>query len=377
MRISPEIGMNIVTEMKKIIHEDLTFMDTSGQIIACTDEKRIGDFHAASRKMLDEGLKELTVPDDDTYAGTRSGINLALEIEGQIVGVVGITGKESEVSRYGQVVKKMTEILLMENDLKEQRLRERKARNRFLQEWLMADELRMNPALTNEGLAQGVDMTVPRRIAVLEPATDSILSQEEVELAEHRIRSILREDARNLSGSNGGSFVVLMTERGDAQAVRLIGQIQQAVQRECGRRLLAGIDSQTVSGGQLKAGYFRAKKALNAALARGGDGIALYSSILMEIFINDVPESSKKEFVRRVFRDCSEEKIGEYIRILRVLYGCNGSITRAAEQLFLHKNTVQYKLNRISERTGYDPRKLGEAPYFYLAMTFYEDMHRD
>ena len=54
-------------------------MDKSCRIIACTDEKRIGDFHEASRKMLDEGLKELTVQDDDTYQGTRSGINLTLE----------------------------------------------------------------------------------------------------------------------------------------------------------------------------------------------------------------------------------------------------------------------------------------------------------
>ena len=78
MQISSSLGMSIVTEVKKIIHEDLTFMDKSCRIIACTDEKRIGDFHEASRKMLDEGLKELTVPDDDTYQGTRSGINLTL-----------------------------------------------------------------------------------------------------------------------------------------------------------------------------------------------------------------------------------------------------------------------------------------------------------
>lgn len=65
MQISSSLGMSIVTEVKKIIHEDLTFMDKSCRIIACTDERRIGDFHEASRKMLDEGLKELTVPDSN------------------------------------------------------------------------------------------------------------------------------------------------------------------------------------------------------------------------------------------------------------------------------------------------------------------------
>ena len=42
MQISSSLGTSIVTEVKKIIHEDLTFMDKSCRIIACTDEKRIG-----------------------------------------------------------------------------------------------------------------------------------------------------------------------------------------------------------------------------------------------------------------------------------------------------------------------------------------------
>lgn len=373
MQISHSVGMSIVTEVKKIIHEDLTFMDTSCHIIACTDEGRVGDFHEATRKMLDEGLHELTVPDDDTYQGTRSGINLTLEIEGQIVGVVGITGNEAEVSRYGQVVKKMTEILLLESYLKEEKLRERSARNRFLQEWLMTDEFRVGTALVNEGISQGVDIMIPRRIAVLEQGTDSIMTQEDVERTEHRIRRILQEDARNVSGTNGSSFIVLMSERSDEKAARLVGQIQQAVETECGHQLLAGIDSRTICGGQIKAGYFRARKALNGAAVQEGRRTAFYDSILLEIFINDISQATKEEFIQRVFRGCPEHVIKESVRILRVLYECDGSINRAAEQLYLHKNTLQYKLNRLKEKTGYDPRKLSAAPYFYLAIAFYEN----
>lgn len=374
MQISSSLGMSIVTEVKKIIHEDLTFMDKSCRIIACTDERRIGDFHEASRKMLDEGLKELTVPDDDTYQGTRSGINLTLELEGQVVGVVGITGNEEEVSRYGQVVKKMTEILLLESYLKEEKIRERSARNRFLQEWLMTDELRMNPALVDEGISQGIDVMAARRAAVLEHTGNSIMSQEDVERIEHRIHRILKEDMRNVSGSSGGNFIVLMSERSDEMAAKLIAQIQKDVLKECGYQLIAGVDSRTVSGGQLKAGYLRAIKAMNGAAVQGNGGIAFYDSILLEIFINDIGQATKEEFIQRVFKGCSEKRMKEAVRILRVLYECDGSINQAAEQLYLHKNTLQYKLNRLREKTGYDPRKLSSAPYYYLAIAFYESM---
>jgi DNA-binding PucR family transcriptional regulator len=32
------------------------------------------------------------------------------------------------------------------------------------------------------------------------------------------------------------------------------------------------------------------------------------------------------------------------------------NIARAADQLFVHPNTVRYRLARIAETTGYDPR---------------------
>lgn len=373
MKITQSTAMSIVTEMKKIIGEDLTFMDTSCHIIACTDPKRIGDYHGGSERMLREGLKEMSVPDDNTYAGTRSGINLTLELEGATVGVVGITGKEQEVIRYGQVVKRMTEILLMENALKEQKYNERQARNRFLQEWMTMEPEEITQAMVDEGQRMGIRMDIPRRLALLEREPGSTMNEEETARVDHRIRSILREDSRNLSGSAGGSYVVLLTQRPDSQVRELVERIQQAVEQECGRRLIAGIDSRSISAGQLKQACARARRALRAA--GSGSGLMFYDDILLEIVSNEVSEEAQREFLGRLFRDIPEEKLREEMHLLQALYACNGSITQTAEKLYLHKNTVQYQLNRIAERTGYDPRKLGQTSYFYLAMIFYQGLH--
>ena len=37
-------------------------------------------------------------------------------------------------------------------------------------------------------------------------------------------------------------------------------------------------------------------------------------------------------------------------------------------RLFIHKNTVQYKIKKIAEATGYDPRKLSDAVLLYLCV---------
>ena len=62
------------------------------------------------------------------------------------------------------------------------------------------------------------------------------------------------------------------------------------------------------------------------------------------------------------------------IGVLEVLYETEGSITAASEALHMHKNTLQYKLKRIYERTGYDPRSLRYSALFLIAIDFYREI---
>ena len=54
--------------------------------------------------------------------------------------------------------------------------------------------------------------------------------------------------------------------------------------------------------------------------------------------------------------------------LLLVYFATEMSLKRTAELLFLHKNTLQYRLNRIRERCGYDPRIFREAVVLYTAL---------
>lgn len=62
--------------------------------------------------------------------------------------------------------------------------------------------------------------------------------------------------------------------------------------------------------------------------------------------------------------------------LIDMLINCNGSITLASEKLFMHKNTLQYKLNRIYEKTGHNPRDLKDSPALYMASVFFKQVQR-
>ena len=57
----------------------------------------------------------------------------------------------------------------------------------------------------------------------------------------------------------------------------------------------------------------------------------------------------------------------EWSRIISVLSKNNGSINRSATELFMHKNTLQYRLMRIKERIGLDPRVSQDALVLQIA----------
>ena len=180
MHIKPSLAMNIVQELKSIINEDLTFMDRTCHIIACTDARRIGDFHGASERMFREGINELSVLDDSDYPGTCAGINVTIEFEGEAIAVVGITGEYGHVKKYGQIIKKMTEILLLEDYLKQEKQRERNARSRFIQEWLTVDASEITETFVNKGMSLNIDIALPRRAVVLAPLKGGMVSLDQM-----------------------------------------------------------------------------------------------------------------------------------------------------------------------------------------------------
>ena len=74
MNISQNLATNILYHMKDIINQDLNYIDINGTIIASTDPKRVGTFHAASLECVKKG-KYVIIENDIQYEGSRKGLS--------------------------------------------------------------------------------------------------------------------------------------------------------------------------------------------------------------------------------------------------------------------------------------------------------------
>ena len=99
-----------------------------------------------------------------------------------------------------------------------------------------------------------------------------------------------------------------------------------------------------------------------------------YHDIGIELFSDEISDLSKVEYIRHIFREYNKEELGETIYMLEIFYSCDGSLKQAAEQLHMHKNTLQYRLLKVRDRTGYDPRSLQDAALFFIAANFYKEI---
>lgn len=381
MRLSQHNAEMIVSEINTIIHEKMNIMDANGVIIASTDESRIGMFHAGAKRIIDEQLNELLITQNHEYAGTREGVNYPLVVRGEVIGVIGVTGNEQKTLDFAKIIKRMTEMLVLEMTLKEEKEIDASVRNRFLEEWLQG-ERHINQNFVERGKALGIDITIPRRmmaLSVIAPMEEtSVETLKRVEEADKYLQKLVLYESSNISLHTASYLIVGVTTRTDEEMMLCAKDFKTYIENRYKVRVAIGIDSPG-TGDYLQAcqAAVKARKALQSSLRRRSNEIRFYDMINLELISDEIPEIVKGEYIRKIFKGMSDEQIHQAMGVLEVFYQEDGSITQAAKKLFIHKNTLQNKLKKIFDVTSYDPRSIRYASLFYLAVYFYREMKEE
>ena len=404
LRLSQQGAQAIVEEVGAIVGQNINMMDPEGYVIASTDPERIGTLHEGARKIIREHLDELYVRDEEATFTSRPGLNLPVYQAGSIAGVIGITGRDEEatltsrpglnlpvyqagsiagvigitgryedVAGYGQIVKKMVEILIRENVWQDERRMGQRVLNRFLEDWVLGSGLLQPRVLEERGFALGIDISVPRRVMVagvrnFQEYASTASGQKLLEQAEGEAAFLA--GAGCLVFRNAGRQIFLVQGASDRHMTQLAGRIRSCVQKKFGIGLVMGIDGRARD---IHVAYGQANKAWRSAGMSKRD-VMTYDSVTLELFTEDVAESVKAEYLRKVFKNCGYEELCQWMGLLEAYFSAEGSLKAASDAMHIHKNTLTYKLRKLEELTGYDVRVLSQSAVFYMAMVFFRDV---
>lgn len=378
MKLQRNSAQQIVNEIGKLVKQNINMMDETGTIIASTDSNRIGQEHEGAQRVISEHLPELYINLEEETSTVKRGLNLPITFGTEVVGVIGITGTYENVVGYGQVVKKMTEILIRERyNLKQERL-DTRVKNRFLEDWILAEGTTNPIAIADRGLSLGIDVTIPRRVLIVSVATmkeyaNTMEGQERLQDVENIVSREVKRYANSIILRNTGRQIILLPTSMVESVREFAKHLSKVVMEQYKIHLLIGIDGQSVD---IHTSYLEANRAWHGAVHKL-DGILCYRDMKTELFLDDIPRRQKTEYLARLFPNCNASKMKEYIGLLEAYFAAEGSLSEAAEILYIHKNTLQYRIKRLKEITGLDLRLPSQTSGLYLAMLFYHDLKND
>lgn len=286
-----------------------------------------------------------------------------------------MTGGYEEVITSGKLLKKMTEILLMESRANYRQLMNKRVRNAFYEEWLINGGYK-NADLEDRGMALGIDINKPRRVFIasideLDNLKDSQQGQSKIAKFENDVDAFLKRNNYKMHFRNASRQIIIIDNMDTENVVKFAGELAGYVWEKDKFELNIGIDS--AQSYDMHEAYVEAHRAWTAA-AEKHEQIICYEDISLELLISNVPTEIKLEYLKKVFKDMDYNDVCENIALLKAYFNAQGSIQKAADNLYIHKNTLQYRISKLKEITGLDVRKPTESPALYLAYIITDEL---
>lgn len=358
--LTRDIAQEIVYETMTRLHRNINIMDASGTIIASGDPSRINQFHQGALEVV-QTRKPLLITKKDTtqWQGALAGVNLPIEFQGKVVGVIGITGEQDEVEQFGELVKMTTELMIKQSFLASQSEWKQTLVTMLIEEWI-------KPAPRWAFIDQRLELLQmqlhpPYQITIIDIKERNLQNQALID----RVAKVVGESNGLVGFLNANKLLYLSTGLSESKRIKHLSLLKDMLQ-------LSNIKFTIGVGGKAdtrETAYISYQEAELALFIDSRDGeITFYSDIEAQALVTQLNEDIKRRYVNRVFPHITPKQI----ETLKAFFACNLNITETAKMLFIHRNTLIYRLRKIQEDTGYDPHVFNKAVPLQLAVWIFE-----
>lgn len=97
--------------------------------------------------------------------------------------------------------------------------------------------------------------------------------------------------------------------------------------------------------------------------------------MILEGIIDSVSEE-KKENIYQLFFEGFSKLDNEMIRTIEVFFRCGLNLSDAAKELYIHRNTLIYRLDKIEKYTAYDIRNFNNAVLFKVVFFIWKEKNK-
>lgn len=347
--ITSQVIQTSIEELRAITKVDICVYDVNGNRVA------------GSTDMTDVSETVITgfahSPADSQVIGTHH--LLKVMDEGELLYILVARGVNDDVYMVGKIAVSQLQNLIIA-------YKERFDRNNFFQNLLLDNLLLVD--IYNRAKKLHVEVTVPRVVFLVETRLEK--------------DGIVTELLKGMFSTQGNDYITAV----DESSVILIKSLEEGYTQESlmetAETIAAMMNTEAMLNVRVAFGtvvqelkdvsksYKEAKMALNVGkIFYVEKNVTAYSTLGIGRLIYQLPVNLCQIFIREIFGDNIPEELDDEMMItINKFFENNLNVSETSRQLFVHRNTLVYRIEKLQKSTGLDIRTFDDALTFKIAL---------
>lgn len=347
--ISNQILQNTVDGIKGITKNDICVMDTEGNVLASTSDE--------VSRFVEEGKNFVQSPADSQ---AMNGFQFfKIYDETQLEYVVVIQGDSEEVYTIGKILVFQIQSLLVA-------YKERYDKDNFIKNLLLDNLLMVD--IFNRAKKLHIEMNARRVAFIIET------NKEKDSGALETVRSMFASHTKDFITAVDEKNIILVKEIGQKEKIEDLEKTAEVIvdmlNTEAMSRVHVAFGTIVKDLKEVSRSYKEAKMALDVGKIFYSDKkVIAYSNLGIGRLIYQLPMPLCKMFIKEIFSDKTPDEFDEEtLSTINKFFENNLNVSETSRKLFVHRNTLVYRIEKLQKSTGLDLRNFDDALTFKIAL---------
>ncbi len=347
--ISNQILQNTVDGIKGITKNDLCVMDTEGNVLASTSDKLT--------EYAEDGQNFVQSPaDSQVMSGCQF---FKIYDESQLEYIVVIQGDSEDVYTIGKIIVFQIQSLLVA-------YKERYDKDNFIKNLLLDNLLLVD--IFNRAKKLHIEMNARRVVFIIET------NKEKDSGALETVRSMFATQTKDFITAVDEKNIILVKEINDKEKIEDLEKTAEVIvdmlNTEAMTKVHVAFGTIVKELKEVSRSYKEAKMALDVGKIFYSDKkVIAYSNLGIGRLIYQLPMPLCKMFIKEIFSDKTPDEFDEEtLTTINKFFENNLNVSETSRQLYIHRNTLVYRLDKLQKSTGLDLRVFDDAITFKIAL---------
>ena len=356
--ISNQILQSTIDGVKAITKIDISVMDTEGNILASTEESRNTKSLAFVPDMLSSKADSMQLQGYQLFKVYDAA---------EVTYIVAIRGEDEDAYKIGKIVAFQIQNLLVA-------YKERFDKDNFIKNLLLDNLLLVDIYIRAKKLR--IDNNVPRVVYLIESNNDSETNTNVMDV----VRGIYPVKTKDFITAVDESHIILVKDVSDDMSrgalEKAAGMISSMLSSEAMGKVRIALGSVVKDLKDISRSYKEAKMALEVGKIFYEDKYVInYNRLGIGRLIYQLPLPLCRMYIEEIFKDIRIEDFDEEtLNTVSKFFENSLNISETSRQLYIHRNTLVYRLDKLQKSTNLDLRVFEDAITFRIALMVVEYM---